>query len=149
MRYSRIRSGPTPHWRPCRMGLCRIHPGSAWAYSIFSCTMRAKNHYTYCRPPGRHQIRVDRPYRRQWCLRILQVITVYSSGKYTVILTPVTGSACNDTITDSRRKAPGPPPHPDSHADTICAGQPNPVDQYIQSHWWYLLRGFYNLGLID
>jgi gliding motility-associated-like protein len=49
-------------------------------------------------------------------------IQIDSAGTYTLVITPVTGTSCNDTLTINIGKKPGPPPHPDFSADTVCVG---------------------------
>jgi gliding motility-associated-like protein len=51
-----------------------------------------------------------------------QTITIDSAGNYQVIVTPVTGKFCADTISINIPKAPGPPPIPFFTADTVCQG---------------------------
>ncbi len=80
-----------------------------------------------------------------------QSIVIDSSGTYDVILTPVTGSACNDTIKITIPKLPGPPPLPFFSADTVCAGdstlftnlstQPGSPWAGCKFYW-----DFYNIG---
>lgn len=51
-----------------------------------------------------------------------QNVTIDSAGTYTVVTTPFTGATCNDTLTVTIGKKPGPPPHPNFTADTGCVG---------------------------
>ncbi len=53
-----------------------------------------------------------------------QSVNVDSAGTYTVIVTPVTGTFCADTVSITVPKAPGPPPIPSFKADTVCMGTP-------------------------
>jgi len=69
--------------------------------------------YTWTGPPGNSIIGSDSA----------QLVTVDSSGQYQLIVQPVTGGACNDTLKINIPKAPGPPPVPFFHADTACSGQ--------------------------
>jgi gliding motility-associated-like protein len=78
-----------------------------------------------------------------------QTIKIDSSGTYQVIVTPVTGKFCADTLTINVPKAPGPPPVPFFSADTVCAGSSttftnlsNPGPGSGVSFYW----DFYNLG---
>jgi len=78
-----------------------------------------------------------------------QSIKADSAGNYTVIVTPVTGKFCADTITINIPKAPGPPPVPFFTADTVCVGSAttftnlsNPGPGAGVSFYW----DFYNLG---
>ncbi len=52
-----------------------------------------------------------------------QTIWVKKPGVYTVRLVPVTGAACADTLSFLIGQKPGPPPKPDFHVNTNCAGQ--------------------------
>ncbi|HTA83765.1 MAG TPA: PKD domain-containing protein, partial [Bacteroidia bacterium] len=78
-----------------------------------------------------------------------QTIKVDSAGNYQVIVTPVTGKFCADTITINIPKAPGPPPVPSFTADTVCVGSATnftntstPGPGAGVSFYW----DFYNLG---
>lgn len=81
-----------------------------------------------------------------------QNCTVDSSGTYQLVVEPVTGAACNDTLTITVPKAPGPPPIPSFVADTICAGQAtqfvntsNPLSGPNVKFYW----DFFNNGMIE
>jgi gliding motility-associated-like protein len=99
-----------------------------------------------------------------------QNITIDSSGTYTLVITPVTGAPCNDTLTITIGKKPGPPPHPNFTADTVCVGGTtsftnisNPVtggnfywdfynvgtyqDSTVNPTWTYNLPGTYTVKL--
>lgn len=99
-----------------------------------------------------------------------QNIEIDSAGTYTLVITPVTGSSCNDTLTISIGKKPGPPPNPNFSADTVCVGMPtsftnesNPIggadfywdfynmgtyqDSAINPTWTYNLPGTYMVKL--
>jgi gliding motility-associated-like protein len=101
---------------------------------------------------------------------LVQNIVIDSSGTYTLVITPVTGSPCNDTLTVTIGKKPGPPPHPAFMADSVCLGTPtsftnisNPVnggnfywdfynigsyqDSSINPTWTYNLPGTYTVKL--
>ncbi len=80
-----------------------------------------------------------------------QVITIDSSGTYEVVVTPITGSACNDTLKINVPKLPGPPPIPSFNADTVCVGDStffkntstNPGSPWTGCKFYW---DFYNIG---
>lgn len=97
-------------------------------------------------------------------------IDVDSSGTYSLIITPVTGASCNDTLSVTLGKKPGPPPNPNFSADTVCLGMPTifanksePIagasfywdfynigdyqDSTINPQWTYNLPGIYSVKL--
>jgi len=53
-----------------------------------------------------------------------QNIQIDSAGTYSVIVTPVTGGTCADTLSITISKAIGAPALPSFTADTVCVGQP-------------------------
>ncbi len=53
-----------------------------------------------------------------------RIIKVDSSGVYRLVITPFTGSGCNDTLYDTVPVIPGPQPVPLFKADTVCSGTP-------------------------
>lgn len=97
-------------------------------------------------------------------------IEIDSSGTYTLVITPVTGASCNDTLTINIGKKPGPPPNPSFVADTVCIGmattftnKSNPIaggnfdwdfynignyqDSATNPTWTYNLPGVYTVKL--
>jgi len=78
-----------------------------------------------------------------------QSIQVDSAGTYTLIVIPVTGISCSDTLSVTVPKVPGPPPIPSFKADTACTGQSTiftntsiPLSGPGVKFYW----DFYNLG---
>jgi gliding motility-associated-like protein len=81
-----------------------------------------------------------------------QVIQVDSAGTYQLIVTPVTGLTCADTLSITVNKVPGPIPIPSFKADTTCAGLPtqftntsNPINGNNVKFYW----DFYNFGIFQ
>jgi gliding motility-associated-like protein len=81
-----------------------------------------------------------------------QTIKVDSAGTYKVIVTPYTGSACNDTLTIIVPKKTGPIPIPLFKADTACLGKSttftnksSPNNLPATSYYW----SFFNNGTIN
>ena len=79
-----------------------------------------------------------------------QTIWVDSSGAYRVILVPVTGLACADTLYDTIGIAPGPVPKPDFSTTVGCAGQAlhfinTSTDTATANFYW----DFYNIGFYN
>jgi len=79
-----------------------------------------------------------------------QIIKVDSAGTYQLIVIPVTGVACSDTLSITIKKLPGPVPVPGFTADTACTGQPTqftntstPLTAANVKFYW----DFYNLGV--
>ncbi len=139
---------------------CSLSGHAGWAYVDASCNplgliasspaLCGQKTLTLTAPPGASNYAWTGPTNGIVGSDSTQTITIDSSGNYTVILTPVTGASCNDTITINVGKAPGPPPKPSFTADTICAGQPttfnntsNPISG--ASFYW----DFYNLGTYE
>jgi gliding motility-associated-like protein len=77
-----------------------------------------------------------------------QTIWVDSAGVYRVIIYPVTGVSCADTLYDTVGKFAGPPPIPAFHATTACAGQAihfiNTSNDTLTANFYW---DFYNLGI--
>ncbi len=79
-----------------------------------------------------------------------QTVWVDSSGVYRVILVPVTGMSCADTLYDSVGKSPGPIPKPSFHTFVGCAGQSihfynTSTDTSKAKFYW----DFYNIGVTN
>ncbi|HTA28544.1 MAG TPA: PKD domain-containing protein, partial [Bacteroidia bacterium] len=79
-----------------------------------------------------------------------QTIWVDSSGGYKVVLIPVTGLACADTLYDTVGVSVGPVPKPDFSATIGCAGQAlyfknTSTDTTTASFYW----DFYNIGVYN
>ncbi len=74
-------------------------------------------------------------------------IDIDSAGIYSLIITPVTGASCNDTLSVTIGKKPGPPPNPNFSADTVCLGMPtsftNSSDPIVGANFFW---DFYNVG---
>ncbi len=78
-----------------------------------------------------------------------QSIWVDSTGTYRVITIPVTGAKCADTLTINIGKAPGPPPHPNFYADTVCAGSPTKFFNTSNPSNGKFSWDFYNIGVYN
>jgi gliding motility-associated-like protein len=79
-----------------------------------------------------------------------QTIAADSAGVYRVIVVPVTGFACADTLYDTVGKVPGPPPKPDFYATNTCAGEithfiNTSTDTATATFYW----DFYNIGVYN
>jgi len=79
-----------------------------------------------------------------------QTVWVDSAGVYRVIIVPVTGIDCADTLYDTVGKVPGPPPRPDFNATTTCAGETThfintSTDTAGATFYW----DFYNIGVYN
>ncbi|HSY76960.1 MAG TPA: PKD domain-containing protein, partial [Bacteroidia bacterium] len=75
-----------------------------------------------------------------------QIIQVDSVGTYSVIVTPVTGASCADTLSITIGKAPGPIPVPSFTADTVCIGQSTSFINNSKPITGKFYWDFYNLG---
>ncbi len=78
-----------------------------------------------------------------------QNISVDSAGTYTVVLTPVTGASCADTLSITIGKAPGPPPTANFTADTVCAGQATTFNNKSNPITGKFYWDFYNTGTFE
>ncbi|HXP50420.1 MAG TPA: hypothetical protein VN922_10715, partial [Bacteroidia bacterium] len=98
-------------------------------------------------------------------------IQVDSAGTYTVIVTPVTGGTCADTLSITVTKAAGPVPVPSFTADSVCVGKAtsftntsNPIggkfywdfyntgtfqDSAVNPTWIYNNEGVYSVKLYE
>jgi gliding motility-associated-like protein len=79
-----------------------------------------------------------------------RIINVDSTGTYTCVVTPFTGASCNDTLSITIGRKPGPPPKPNFAADTACAGMPTIFTNHSNplgggSFYW----DFYNTGTFE
>jgi gliding motility-associated-like protein len=81
-----------------------------------------------------------------------QVIHADSAGTYRLILTPVTGATCNDTLYTTINKAAGIIPHPNFITDTVCAGTGTQFTNLstpgsgpgVKFYWDFYNQGVYN-----
>ncbi|HXB13028.1 MAG TPA: gliding motility-associated C-terminal domain-containing protein [Bacteroidia bacterium] len=131
--YAYVSSSCSPY------GLISSSPNLCGQKTITLTAPPGATSYTWTGPPGNSIVGSN----------TTQIITIDSSGTYQVILTPVTGVACNDTLQITVGKAPGPPPKPSFSADTVCLGHPtqftnlsNPIGGGAQFYW-----DFYNIGI--
>jgi len=79
----------------------------------------------------------------------IQNIIVDSAGVYTVVLTPVTGASCADTLSIAIGKAPGPPPTVNFTSDTVCAGQSTSFANLSNPISGKFYWDFYNTGTYE
>jgi len=82
-----------------------------------------KNYITLTGPPGFTKYQWFSSMSQSMKSDTGQVIQVDSAGTYNLIVTPVTGAACSDTMSITINKLPGPIPVPYFKADTTCIGQ--------------------------
>jgi gliding motility-associated-like protein len=79
-----------------------------------------------------------------------QTAWVDSSGNYMVVLVPVTGLSCSDTLYDSVGVSSGPVPKPDFYITSGCAGQTvhfiNTSTDTSSAHFYW---DFYNIGVYN
>ncbi len=104
-----------------------------YAYVTTSCapqqlissspTFCGQNTITLTGPPGGATYKWTGPINGIPGSDSTQSIAVDSPGHYTVVITPVTGNACNDTVSITIPRGPGPIPVPSFNADTVCLGQ--------------------------
>jgi len=81
-----------------------------------------------------------------------QSIQTDSAGTYSLVVVPVTGKSCSDTLTITIPKAPGPPPIPSFTTDTTCTGRSTyfnntsiPLGSPGAKFYW----DFYNIGVFQ
>jgi len=101
-------------------------------------------------PPGATNYRWSGPANSILSGVTQQTAWVRSAGVYRVIMTPVTGVACGDTLYDTIGRLPGPPPKPDFYPSSTCLGQKT---QFINTstniaggdfYWDFYDIGIYN-----
>jgi len=75
-----------------------------------------------------------------------QAVSVNSAGTYSVVVTPVTGSACADTLYITISKAIGITPTPAFTADSVCVGQATSFTNTSVPAGGKFYWDFYNIG---
>jgi|GEM_PF-849654 gliding motility-associated-like protein len=125
---------------------------SGYGITTSSPAICGQKYITLTAPPGGTQYIWSGPTNGIVGTDTTATIKVDSAGTYKVIIVPVTGKSCADTLSITIKKVPGPPPIPSFTADTVCVGiatqftnTSNPGAGVGTSFYW----DFYNNGTIN
>ncbi|HXP51460.1 MAG TPA: PKD domain-containing protein, partial [Bacteroidia bacterium] len=125
---------------------------SGYGITSSSPAICGQKYITLTAPPGGTQYLWTGPTNGIVGTDTTATIKVDSAGTYKVIIVPVTGKSCADTLSITIKKVPGPPPIPSFTADTVCLGTAtqftntsNPAAGAGVSFYW----DFYNNGIIN
>jgi len=117
------------------LGIITSSPAICGGKSITLTAPLGFNHYGWSGPPN-GIVGTD----------TTQIIKADSAGTYSVIVTPVTGAACADTLYITITKTTNPVPVPSFTADTVCIGQATSFTNTSHPSSGQFYWDFYNLG---